>query len=211
MTKDTTLLRRISDALASSPKIYDLIQRLAGFNKVAPLLRSHFDGLDGFTLLDVGAGTGLYLPLMPNGITYIWTDIDPQKLAGFRDRAKQRPSDKTVGVMSDSLMMSFADKSVDYAFCAAMSHHIADDDLERLFGELARVVRKEMIFLDAVKAPRLISRALWALDRGAHPRPEADIISTIEQFFNIERRQSYQIYHRYVLCSCSPKEKSDPV
>jgi len=205
MTTKTTLLRRISDTLTSSPKIYDLIQRLAGFNIVAPLLRRHFEVIDGFTILDVGAGTALYLPLFLESTQYIWSDIDRQKLEGFRDRARSRTSTNTLGVMCDSLNMAFKDKSVDYALCADMSHHIADEDLEKLFAELSRVVRKQLIFLDAVKSPRLIARILWALDRGAHPRPEADLMSTLERYFNVDSKQSYQIYHRYVLCSCSPK------
>lgn len=205
MTGNDNALRGLSDMLASSPKVYDTIQRLAGFSKVSPLLRSYFEEVDGFTLLDVGAGTGLYLPLLPAGAKYIWTDIDPQKLVGFRKRASGRQKENTFGVMCDSLNMSIGSKSVDFAFCSAVSHHIADEDLSRLFAELARVVRIKLIFLDAVKSPRWMSRLLWAFDRGAFPRPEPVLSSMMEQYFDFESKKSYKIYHEYILCTCIPR------
>jgi ubiquinone/menaquinone biosynthesis C-methylase UbiE len=210
MKTKNTLLRRLSDVLTSSPKIYDAIQYLAGFPKVVPLLRPHFEAVDGHTLLDVGAGTALYMPILPPGAKYIWSDIDPKKLEGFRARASTRPSETTFGIMCDSMKVALGDKTVDYALCAAMSHHIADEDLSRLFEELARVVRKKLIFLDAVKSPRLMSRILWAADRGAFPRSEPYLYSMIERHFDIESRQSYKIYHQYILCSCTPKGKLVP-
>lgn len=211
MTTKITILRRLSDALTSSPTVYDWIQRLAGFNKAAFILRPYFEAMDGNTLLDVGAGTGLYLPLFSPKVKYVWTDIDPQKLDGFRARSINRPIETTFGVMTDSLHMALADKSVDFALCAAMSHHIADEDLSSLFAELARVVRKKMIFLDAVTSQRLASRLLWAMDRGAYPRSESTLYSMIAKYFHIEKKEPYQIYHQYILCSCLPKENSQPV
>ena len=105
-------------------------------------------------------------------------------------------------------MIPFGDKAVDYALCAALSHHIADDDLSYLFKELARVVRKKLIFIDAVKSPKLISRMLWAIDRGAFPRTAGKLCSAIEMYFDIESTRPYKVYHQYIMCICTPKTKS---
>jgi len=207
--KKPTFLRRLSDTLTFSPKIYDRIQYLAGFPAIIPLLNPYLSEIAGRSLLDVGAGTGLYMPLFPPTTRYIWSDIDPKKFEGFRSRELTRSSENTYGIMSDSTMIALGDKTVDFALCAALSHHLADEVLALLFKELARVVRKKLIFIDAVKSPKLLSKMLWAIDRGAFPRKEASLRSAIERYFDIESLKPYKVYHQYIMCVGTPKAKTN--
>jgi ubiquinone/menaquinone biosynthesis C-methylase UbiE len=206
MTIKTTILRRLSDSLTLSPHVYDKIQFLAGFPAIIPLLQPYLDEIAGYSLLDVGAGTGLYMPLFPSTTRYIWSDIDPKKLEGFRAKAANRSAETTFGFMSDSMMLALGDKTVDYALCAAMSHHISNEVLDHLFKELARVVKKKLIFIDALKSPRLVSRMLWAVDRGSFPRTSPSLCFALERYFDIESLEPFEIYHQYILCISTPKE-----
>jgi len=202
---NNTILRHISDALTFSPVVYDKISRLAGSSAIIQVLQPHLSAIDNGSLLDVGAGTGLYLPILSPHTKYIWSDIDLKKLEGFKARSSSHKFAPLYGMMCDSTRIALDDRAVDYVLCAALSHHIADGDLSRLFGEMARVVRKKLIFMDAVKLPTMLSRVLWAIDRGAFPRSETSLCSMIERDFDIESKQSLKIYHKYLVCVCTPK------
>ena len=70
-------------------------------------------------MLDVGAGTGLYLALFPSTAKYIWLDNDREKLQGFQTRA----SAAVPAILGDGTRIGLHDKSVDYATCIAVTHH----------------------------------------------------------------------------------------
>ena len=165
------------------------------------LLQAHFSQFSGQSVLDVGAGTGLYASLLPPNTSYIWSDLAPLKYKGFRTKIPSTPA-----VLCDATMIALADKSVDSAICIAVSHHIDDVGLTMLFRELARVVRKRLFFLDAVRTNHLMSKALWALDQGSYPRDETSLRLEIEKYFDFEKIDKYQVYHRYFLCTCVPKQ-----
>ncbi len=193
-------LKKIIHAPLSMPQVYDFVQRLFGSAKIASRLQARLSETDGWVVLDVGAGTGLYMSLFPPDARYIWLDLDRQKKKGFRIR-----SSTAMGVMSDGTRIALADKSVDYVLCAALSHHIPDARFPFLFQELARVARKKLIFLDAVKSSNPIGNLLWALDQGSFPRPEQFLRSAMETCFLLENVEAFQIYHHYILCVGSPK------
>lgn len=164
-------------------------------------LQHYFSNIvPGDVLLDAGAGTGLYMPAIPSATKYIWLDLDPQKLQGFKARAPTTP-----GLMCDATMIALGDKTVDYALCVALSHHLDDAGLPLLFQELARVVRKKLVFLDAVKTNNLIGNVLWALDQGSFPRATEAIRSAIEGHFDVESTEMFHIYHHYFLCTGVPR------
>jgi SAM-dependent methyltransferase len=190
-----TLLHRA----VALPLVYDRVQRLAGSEKVGRFLAPHLAETAGATLLDAGAGTGNFRKFMPDSTRYIWLDRDPRKLSGYA--AKHLPGAAT---LADATDLCFRGKSIDYGFCAAVSHHLEDAELARMFAELARVVRKRFIFFDAVRSGRAVSKVLWKYDRGSHPRTREQLERTLRQAFTIERAIELTIFHRYLLCIASP-------
>lgn len=194
------MFRKIIHAPLSAPQAYDLVQRLVGSAEIARRLQARLADTDGQVVLDVGAGTGLYMSLFPLGAKYIWLDLDRHKEKGFRAR-----SSTAMGVMSDGTRIALIDQSVDCVLCVALSHHIPDDRLPLLFQELARVTRKKLVFLDAVKSSNPIGNLLWTLDQGSFPRPESALRSAIETYFEIKTLESFHVYHHYILCVGVPK------
>jgi SAM-dependent methyltransferase len=192
-------VRRILHALAGHPRVYDLVQRMAGerrlFERLEPLL-SRFPGTT--RIVDLGGGTGR-LHSITGSARYVCLDSDPQKLTGFQRRRD------AVAVLGDATRSPFASGSVDVIVCARVSHHLSDQQLGETLREIARVLRigGTLVFADALRSSRWSSRLLWSLDRGAHPRTAADIEAAIARHFTIEGTQALAIpfLHEFLLCT----------
>ena len=187
--------------LVARPWAYNVTQRLAGLEiikrRVAPILAA----TAGKTVLDVGAGTGLYVSALPRSAHHIWFDGDPQKLRGFQGS----PIGTRRAIIGDAVNLGLRDRSVDCALCLHVTHHLDDAQLERLLDELARVVRETLIFQDAVKTRRLASRLLWRWDRGRHPRDAEALTAALQKRFVIERAERYSTLHEYLLIVATPR------
>jgi len=187
--------------IVSHPKVYDWVQQAAGADVVGRFLAPHLAESAGKLLLDVGAGTGNFRRFMPDSTRYIWMDNDAQKLSGFH--RKQRSELSTMG---DGTQLCFRDKSIDYALCAAVLHHLNDDALSRLVDELGRVVRHRLIVLDPIQcSDRTVSNLLWKYDRGSFPRTAERIRAALRRRFELQHVGELTVYHRYILCVANPK------
>jgi ubiquinone/menaquinone biosynthesis C-methylase UbiE len=188
-------------SLLDNPRLYDLVQSIVGLEATRKRLEPHLAKLEAGTLIDVGAGTGTWIGLLPDHVDVVAVDLDSEKLAKLQNK---HPRVRTV--TGDATSLPFPDDAVDYALCIALTHHLDDEGLDSLAAELARVARRKVIVLDAVsdQAPR-IARLLWALDRGSHPRPLSQIREALEQRLVLEHLETYSVRHRYLLCVATPK------
>jgi ubiquinone/menaquinone biosynthesis C-methylase UbiE len=194
----------ISNCIISNPMVYDLIQYIAGVESIKKRLIPYIMITGNLVVIDVGAGTGNYARLMPPSVTYLWLDNDTQKLQGFKTKSINNSS----AILGDATRLCLKNKSVDYALCIALAHHLTDTQLRYLFSELARVVKLKLIFLDAVEhRGSKLSALLWKYDRGSHPRSKQDIISELELWYEIENLENFKIYHHYILCACVPRSR----
>lgn len=195
------MIRRFLHFVVSKPVIYDQIQSLLGRRKVDLFIKSYVTDVSGKVVLDVGAGTGLTTRILPaETALYIALDIDPQKLAGFHSNLL-----RTTVVAADATQLPLQDQSVDYTLCLAVTHHLSDNQLTRLFSELARVTREKMLLLDAIQTPRVISKMLWYYDRGSYPRSAQTLQQSIQKFFDLKTTDYLTIFHHYMLCVCRSK------
>ena len=182
---------------------YDVVQRALGLGLVRERVTRLMARAPAALILDVGGGTGLYVPCLPSSARYVWLDLDPVKLAGFRARHGPRAA-----ILADGSRLPLRDKSVDYVMCINVTHHLDDAQLERLFSEVARVTRGRVALNDALRTTAWASRLLWMLDGGSHPRPRAALIAALERTHHIESVEDYSRFHQYVLISASPLAQS---
>ena len=191
-------IRRIANRLSSIPVVYEWIQRLAGQDVVYRRIAEFWADDGGSSVLDVGSSGGALTERLAPTATCV--DIDLAPLATAR---RKRPNLKVV--VADAARLPFRAASFDRTLCVAVSHHLERDVLESAVEEFARVTRSTLVFLDATRSPRLVSRALWALDRGSDPRTFAELRGTIGRHFEFERERVFRVLHQYVLWSARPR------
>ena len=194
------MLVRLLHRVAAHPRVYEWIQRTAGYAEIAGRIARCLPAAPSATVLDVGAGTSALRRVVHGRCRYIWLDIDPVKLRGFLAKGGH-----PLTMLADASRLPVGDRGVDYVVCVDMSHHLQDDQLAGLMGELARVVRKQVIFVDAVKRQdSVLSRFLWRLDRGSHPRTEDTLLAALGGALRVDRVERFTVYHTYLLCVASP-------
>ena len=191
---------RLLHRVAAHPLVYDWIQRGAGYAEVSGRVARCLPAETPATVLDVGAGTGNLRRVVPGGASYIWLDNDLVKLNGFLAKGS-----RSFAMLADASRLAVRDRGVDYIVCVDVSHHLTDDQLAGMMREFARVVRRQVVFVDAVKRPdSVLSRILWGLDRGSQPRTEAALLTALGRTLRVERVERFTVYHTYLLCVARP-------
>jgi SAM-dependent methyltransferase len=104
--------------------------------------------------LEIGSGTGYFtLNLMQEGVIVagVCTDVSPGMLDVLRANAERLGIDVET-VVSDAAALPFDDASFDLVLGHAVLHHLPD--LDRAFGEFARVLRPGGVLLFAGEPSR---------------------------------------------------------
>ena len=195
------MIKGLLHALVSRPVVYSLCQRTIGAGQVTQRIAEYVPS--GYSrALDIGSGRGYAGRMWPDEADYIPLDIDRAML-----QAGQRP----LAVQSEATELPLIDSSMDMVLCKQVSHHISEEHLDRLFAEIQRVLRPDgrLLFMDAVRTDRAVSNLLWRYDRGAHPRPESDLLRHVEPRFKVLRREAHWHLHLYVLYLLAPMAPSE--
>src|SRR5439155_24151670 len=106
---------------------------------------------------------------------------------------------RSAAVLGDATNLPLRDRSVDWAICVSVSHHLDDHGFGLMLDELRRVTRDRVVFLDAVASPAVRSRLLWRYDRGRHPRPVEVLRRELSSRFEIVSAEEFTTLHRYLL------------
>jgi SAM-dependent methyltransferase len=111
------------------------------------------DGAREFSLLDVGAGSG---ELLRVAALRARRDGRRARLVGLELNARaahavleESGGFREIGaVRADALRLPFADGAFDYVMCSLFTHHLRDDSVVRLLGEMSRVARRRVFVID---------------------------------------------------------------
>jgi ubiquinone/menaquinone biosynthesis C-methylase UbiE len=114
----------------------------------------------GDDVLEVGPGYGACTDVLSQAVPKLTSvEIDPELAAMLRERFADVPSVEIVN--ADATALAYGDGSFTGAACFTMLHHVPTDDLQdRLFGEIARVLRPG--------APLVASDSLGSDELAAH-------------------------------------------
>ena len=202
------MLTDVLHHIVANPRVYNLVQMLAGVQRVHSRLAVQFASLTSASIgLDLGGGTGLLRSFWPPTCAYVCLDIDMLKLQGF---LRRYPAG--IALLSDATRVPLKSCSMDVVLCTFVTHHIPDALLAQLISESARVLKSggKLILVDAVWAPaRWVGRLLWKYDRGSYPRTAETLHATISNHCAITHWQRFAVYHEYVLCVAIKQPKGD--
>jgi SAM-dependent methyltransferase len=177
------LMRRVW-ALFERPAVYRLNQLLTGYLlslAYKRLLLKHLELKGAETILDIGCGTGDYAPLFEKQ-RYIGIDYNPD----YINRAKQiygnLPNVNFFCVDINELpKLNFA---ADHAYCAAVTHHLTDEEVLGMARSVLKAVGKRFVIVD-LYLPNLflnpIGFLLVKMDRGRYGRSKDDWLALIQR------------------------------
>lgn len=198
MTNKPGPVIRTLHRIVAIPALYEIVQRIAGRQRVAMWLAGAIPSAPAGIVLDVGSASGEHARQYAGNTVSLDIDIVP-----LIQRRLLTPG--AMAVCGDAAKLPFRSGAVRTSFFIATSHHLSDDSLSSAFGELARVSSTQVVFMDAVRDNSLVSRILWRLDRGAYPRRPADLEERLARCFRVIRSDTLRVLHAYRVYVCVPK------
>ncbi|MBC7929432.1 MAG: methyltransferase domain-containing protein [Rubrivivax sp.] len=116
------------------------------------------DGGREFSLLDVGAGTGELLReaarwARERKLTARLVGLELNERAARGISEESREFDEIVAVRGDGLHLPFGDGAFDYVMCSLFTHHLSDEGVVGVLGEMSRVARRRVYVIDLHRRP----------------------------------------------------------
>lgn len=125
-------------------------------------------GLESFSLIDVGAGSGELLRVAANwlrrkdsgrktsgekkcGARFIGVELNARAAREIGEQS--RDLEEISAVRGDALQLSFAEATFDYAICSLFTHHFKDLQVVAVLRELSRVARRRIFVIDLHRHP----------------------------------------------------------
>lgn len=116
------------------------------------------DGAREFSLLDVGAGTGELLReaarwARERKLTarLVGLELNERAARGIGEESSE--FDEIVAVRGDALRLPFDDGAFEYVMCSLFTHHLGDEGVVAVLGEMSRVARRRVFVIDLHRKP----------------------------------------------------------
>jgi SAM-dependent methyltransferase len=164
------------------------------------------DGLDRFTLLDVGAGSGDVAAAIVRwarrrGMVARITALERAAIAVEQAVEQTQNLPEIAIVQGDALAAPFRAGSFDFVLASQLLHHFTDDKIVGLLHGWSRLARRAIIIADLVRHPlayhgvRLLMRALTRNEMTRFDAPlSVQRSCTIEEWRELMRRANIGKY-----------------
>jgi ubiquinone/menaquinone biosynthesis C-methylase UbiE len=126
--------------------------------KASLLAEIERSGLPGFSVLDVGAGSGELLRVIAGWaretklkVQLTGLELNARSAKAIADESKA--FGEISAVRGDAFHLPFADNTFDYAICSLFTHHFKDDGVVKLLRELSRLAARQIFVIDLHRHP----------------------------------------------------------
>ncbi len=116
------------------------------------------EGLQSFSVLDVGAGSGELLRVAARWARegkrqgkFIGLELNERSAVAILEESKAFA--EIAALRGDALRLPFADDCFDYAMCSLFTHHFREEQITLILRELARVARRRIFVIDLHRHP----------------------------------------------------------
>ena len=174
-------------SVLNHPALYDFFQDLMGAKLVRQeLVSEYLQQSDGFSLLDVGCGTGRLLDALPLNVTYLGFDMSKEYIQYATKLYGDRGTFRCMRVDSDVVKDL---PPVDVVVASGLLHHLDDVEAVKLF-ELSRSALKpggKFLSIDPVieQGQNPFARALIDRDRGQNVRTAVEYQNLAKDSFAV--------------------------
>ena len=114
--------------------------------------------LTNFSMLDIGAGSGELLR-----VAATWARQTNRQFRGVGLDMNERMAESIIeeserfdeisAVRGDALGLPFADAEFDYVICSLFTHHLLDEQVVQVLGEMSRVAKRRIFVIDLHRHP----------------------------------------------------------
>ena len=114
--------------------------------------------LKGFSILDVGAGSGELLR-----VTAGWARQTGRRMSAVGLELNERSAEsineesarfeEITSVRGDALQLPFSDSEFDYVMCSLFTHHFLDEQVVEILLEMSRVAKRRIFVIDLHRHP----------------------------------------------------------
>lgn len=160
--KRSTELERIDTGDYTPAEYTTFLREIAFINRyfgdrraIRKTLLSEIEELDlrEFSVLDVGCGSGELLRIIADyaestGRVATLTGLDLNSISSTTTQTLSRNYSGIATVQGDALRLPFADHSFDYSISSLFFHHLLDQQIVDVLGEMSRVSRRGVVVID---------------------------------------------------------------
>lgn len=114
--------------------------------------------LKSFSILDIGAGSGELLRVAARWarqtrrqLRAVGLDMNERMTESIVEESER--FDEISSVRGDALRLPFADAEFDYVMCSLFTHHLLDDQVVQVLGEMSRVAKRRIFVIDLHRHP----------------------------------------------------------
>jgi ubiquinone/menaquinone biosynthesis C-methylase UbiE len=180
------LLSAVIERISDHPVLFIFCRSILenDFRAIRALIRKDLRHATSARTLDLGCGPGAFADMFAGG-DYVGADLN----RGYIEHARRHY--RGTFIVADARHVELPDERFDQALVFGLLHHLPDDDVRSVLGEVRRMLvpgGRALVIEDipAVSRLNLIGHLIHAVENGEHIRPPAEYRRLYQEFGRLE-------------------------